>query len=132
MAVYLIIALTIYALINLYVLRRAWQGAAGMGWVRPLVLGILLFLTLAYPVARFLERIIPGWLTESLDRLGSVYFVVMFYAFFILLLIDLLRLANHFLPLFPQSRKRRTSARGPHHFPGSPGDYSVHNHRRRH
>jgi predicted MPP superfamily phosphohydrolase len=103
MAVYLIIALTIYALINFYVLRRAWQGAAGMGWVRSLVLGILLFLTLAYPVARFLERIIPGWLTESLDRLGSIYFVVMFYAFFILLLIDLLRLANHFFHFFPRA-----------------------------
>jgi len=103
MAIFLIIALTIYALINFYVLRRAWQGAVGMGLGRSLILGTLLILVLAYPVARFLERIIPGWLTESLDRLGSIYFVLMFYAFFILLLIDLMRLANHFFHFFPKA-----------------------------
>lgn len=100
MAVFLIIALTIYGLINLYVIRRAWQGAEGMGLLRSLILAILLFLAMAYPAARFIERVVPGWLTESLDRIGAVYFVVMFYAFLILLVIDLLRLADHFFRFF--------------------------------
>ncbi|MFZ0391440.1 MAG: metallophosphoesterase [Calditrichia bacterium] len=100
-AVFLTIVLIIYAAINFYILRRGWQALEGTGGNRLLFLYGFLFLVLAYPAGRFLEHMSRNIITDLLLKLGSFYLGLMVYLFFLLLIIDLFRLANHFVHFFP-------------------------------
>ena len=53
-------ALGIYALVNAYILRRAFQGLAGPGWANASVRVFLVLWALAYPVGRIAERLLPS------------------------------------------------------------------------
>lgn len=103
MIFFLAVALSIYGLINFYILKREWQATASLRTARSFIFSLSLFLALAYPLGRFVERILPGGFTELFDRVGSFYLVVMFYAFLILLMVDLLRLGNAFFSFFPKA-----------------------------
>jgi predicted MPP superfamily phosphohydrolase len=103
MIIFLAIALTIYGLINFYILKREWQATASLGPARSFLLGFWLFLVLAYPLGRFVEQILPGGFVEFFDRVGSYYLVVMFYSFCFVLIIDILRLGNAFIRFFPKA-----------------------------
>jgi len=103
MILFLAVALSIYALINYYILRREWQATAGLGAVRSYIFALTLFLVLAYPLGRFVEQALAGGLAEFFDRIGSFYIVMMFYSLLLILVIDLLRLGNAFLSFFPKA-----------------------------
>ncbi len=103
MIIFLAVALSMYGLINFYILRREWQATAGLGNVRPLVMGFSLLLVLAYPLGRIVEQVLPGGPAEFFDRIGSFYLVVMFYSFCLVLVIDILRLGNAFFSFFPKA-----------------------------
>jgi predicted MPP superfamily phosphohydrolase len=103
MFIFLAVALTVYGLINFYILRRLWQATAGLGAARPCFFYFSLFLVLAYPLGRIAERLLPGGFTEFFDRVGSLYLAAMVYAFLLILAIDILRLANAFFSFFPKS-----------------------------
>ncbi|GAB4380315.1 MAG: metallophosphoesterase [Calditrichia bacterium] len=99
--VFLSIVLLIYASVNFYILRRLWQALGEWGIYRHLIFYVVLLLMLSYPVGRFTERIARSGFSESLVSLGSFYLAMMVYAFFLLLLVDILRLGNHLFSIFP-------------------------------
>jgi predicted MPP superfamily phosphohydrolase len=103
MIIFLLVALSIYALVNFYVLKREWQATALLGKTRIWVFALSLFIVLAFPLGRLTERIFPGWVTEFIDRIGAFYLVIMLYSFLLILIVDLLRLGNAFFPFFPKS-----------------------------
>ncbi len=103
MIVFLLIALSIYALVNFYILKREWQATALLGKARIWIFALSLFIALAFPLGRLTERIFPGWVTEFIDRIGAFYLVIMLYSFLLILIVDLLRLGNAFFSFFPKS-----------------------------
>jgi len=57
---FLSIALAVYASVNAYILRRAFQGLAGLGWRGGLAWTFLFLWVLAFPAGRIAERALPG------------------------------------------------------------------------
>jgi uncharacterized protein len=101
MSRYFITMLIVYGLLNLYVVRRGWQALAGAQTARWIFLGIAIFFVLSYPLSRLATRILPQFLTTFLSYVGGIFIAALIYAFFLLLIIDLLRLANALFHIFP-------------------------------
>jgi predicted MPP superfamily phosphohydrolase len=101
MAVFLLIVLSIYALVNAYIFRRGWQALADFPWMRWVYAAVLLALVLSYPLA----RMVPGAAGHSagslLVRTGSFYLALMLYLFMGVVLVDVVRLANAFRRFMP-------------------------------
>lgn len=90
---------TVYGLVNYYIVRR------GLAVISPsfktLYLIVLIFFVLSFIAGRFLERTDIPVLPQALTWIGSFWLAFMLYFFISLLLIDILRLINHFIPFFP-------------------------------
>jgi len=95
------IALIVYGLINTYIFVRFMQCIPAGSNAR--IWAIIIFWVLAgsFVVARFLERAFPCDFTEVMTWIGSFWLGAMVYFVLAVLLIDLARLVNHFIPFFP-------------------------------
>jgi predicted MPP superfamily phosphohydrolase len=102
MLVFLFVALGIYGLTNFYILRRGWQALAGYPSPRTAFLAVFGLLILAYPLGRVMNGASRGVVSDVLIRSGSFYMALMFHLFLLLVVVDLLRLANAFLKFFPK------------------------------
>jgi len=95
------IVLTIYTLVNFYIFKRVWPGLTGTGIYRTIFLYSFIFLVLAYPLGRLAENFTRNVATDFLVIVGSFYLGMMVYSFLVILIIDILRLFNHFFAIFP-------------------------------
>jgi uncharacterized protein len=95
------IVLVVYGLINTYIYLRGLQAISHGSPLRIWFTAIFWFLALSYITARLLERIALSWLTDGLVWIGSFWMGAMAYFLIILLAIDLLRLVNLLVPIFP-------------------------------
>lgn len=87
---------------NYYVYHRGMQALPSVPWIRILFTTLMIFLSTSYILVRFIERIIPDSLVLHLFVWpGSFWFAGLMYSFLLVLLIDLFRLTNHFIPFFP-------------------------------
>jgi predicted MPP superfamily phosphohydrolase len=102
MLVFLFVALGIYGLTNFYILRRGWQALSGYPSPRTAFLVVFGLLILAYPVGRMLDGASRGVVSDVLIRSGSFYMALMLHLFFLLVVMDVFRLANTFLNFFPK------------------------------
>ncbi len=112
MIIFLTVALTIYTLVNFYIGRRGWQAWSGAGLPGWSFLGVFLILVLAYPLGRFLERGLHAAAGGVLLQVGSFYFAIMLYGFLFVLLVDILRLADRLLHIFPAFVRRHPARAG--------------------
>lgn len=112
MLVFLVIALSIYGLINLYIGRRGAQALAAYPTARTVFLAVFIALVLAYPLGRVLMGLAKGFPSAPLIKAGSFHMVVMLYGFLGVVLIDLIRLANAFFGFLPGSLTARPGPAG--------------------
>jgi predicted MPP superfamily phosphohydrolase len=98
-ALFFSIVLTVYGLLNYYVVSRGWYILPEE--YRLLYALVFIFLAASYPVGRFLERVTLSWLSSSLVWIGSYWLAAFVYIFLALLTIDLLRLINLIVPYLP-------------------------------
>jgi len=110
--IFLSIVLTVYSLVNFYIGRRGWQAWTGAGLPGWVFLGAFLILVLAYPLGRFLERGLHAAAGGVLLQVGSFYFSVMLYGFLFVFFIDILRVADSLLQLFPAFIRRQPARSG--------------------
>jgi hypothetical protein len=103
MIIFLLVALSIYSLINLYIIRRGWQALSGKETVRNIFLAVFLFLALSYPAARFAECLHRGSLSEVLVFIGAFYLALMVYLLLLVFLVDIVRLGNKIFHFFPST-----------------------------
>jgi len=93
------IFLSVYGLVNYYIVRR------GLAIISPnfrtLYLAVLIFFVLSFIAGRFLERTAIPVLPQVLTWAGSFWIAFMLYFFLSLVMVDLLRLVNHFTHFFP-------------------------------
>ncbi len=99
---------SIYGLVNFYIVRR------GLAIISPdfrtLYLSVLIFFVLSFIAGRFLERTSIPILPQVLTWAGSFWIAFMLYFFLSLVLVDLLRLVNHFTHFFPAFITNNTDA----------------------
>lgn len=91
----------IYASINTYIYLRALQAFAGLHSLKIWFTAIFWFLAALYILARIMEKVFPSWFVEPMIWVGSFWLGAMIYFFLFIVVIDLLRLVNFFIPFFP-------------------------------
>lgn len=94
------IVLLIYGSANYYIFIRGWQAIPQGSRFRIAYLLLFLFLALSYIIGRFLEKIYLSLVSDIFVWIGSFWIAMFFYFFLIVVLIDLARLVNHWLPFF--------------------------------
>lgn len=92
---------TVYGIINFYIFIRGWQAIPQGSQLRTLYLVVFLTLSLAFIAGRFLERAWPSPATESLVWIGSFWFAAMLYFFLAVVVLDLLRVVNAAVSIYP-------------------------------
>lgn len=93
------IVLSVYGLINFYILRRSLSVIPESYKSLFLVSGI--FAAASFIAGRLLERIWISFISDVLIYIGSLWMAIVIYLFLSLLIIDLLRFINFLIPLFP-------------------------------
>ena len=100
-AIFFTVALSVYALINFYVILRGWELLSLHTALRTCYLAIAIVLAAAFIAGRILERIRLTWFSTALVWIGSFWLAAMTYFFIIAMAIDILRLSNYVLLWFP-------------------------------
>jgi predicted MPP superfamily phosphohydrolase len=100
-AIFFTVALSVYALINFYIVLRAWQLLSLHHVLREFCLVIIVVLAAAFVAGRILERVRLTWLSTALVWSGSFWLAAMAYFFMLGMAIDILRLSNYVFPWFP-------------------------------
>ena len=96
------IVLAIYGSVNYYIFIRGWQSLPAGSSLRAYYLPLFLFVALSYIAGRILENIWFSKLSDILVWIGSFWLAAMLYFFLIILFLDILRLINHFIPVYPE------------------------------
>jgi hypothetical protein len=98
---FFIIVLTIYGLINFYIFIRGWQAIPHASTLRIYYPIIFWFVVLSFILGRVVEGFWFSKPSQVLIWVGSFWLGAMVYFFLIVVLLDFLRLLNHWFPLFP-------------------------------
>ncbi len=101
MAVFVIIALSVYGLVNFYIIRRGAQALAPVPGARTVFLVLFIGLALLFPLGRILMSFARGGLVSLLVEVGTFHLAVMLYGFMAVLAVDLVRLANTVARILP-------------------------------
>jgi len=98
---FFIIALTIYGLINYYIFIRGLQAIPHASTLRIYYPIVFWFVVLSFILGRVMEGFWLSKPSQVLIWVGSFWLGAMVYFFLIVVLLDFLRLLNHWFPLFP-------------------------------
>ncbi|MCJ7459609.1 MAG: metallophosphoesterase [candidate division Zixibacteria bacterium] len=98
---FFIIVLTIYGLINYYIFIRGLQAIPHASALRIYYPIIFWFAVLSFILGRIMEGFWFSKISQILIWVGSFWLGAMVYFLLIVLLLDFLRLLNHWFPLFP-------------------------------
>lgn len=96
--VFFSVVITIHLLVNFYIFFRGLRTFDSLSSERSYYIVIYWFLALSYILGRVLERTYPGILSNFFTWTGSFWLAAMLYLFLIVLSIDIVRLADHFVP----------------------------------
>jgi predicted MPP superfamily phosphohydrolase len=125
MFVFLLIALTIYGLANFYIVRRGAQALAAAPRARAVFLVMFIGVALAFPLGRSLMIVARGRLTSALVEVGTFHLAVMLYGLLTVLSIDIVRLANAFVPFIPKRWFEAEARTGPLVFAAAAGAVAL-------
>ena len=103
MLVFFSVFFAVYAAINYYIYIRGWQALTIFPHLKIVYLIVFLFISLSYIISKFLTERIPAVVYDTLQWIGSFWFAFMLYFVLSLVLLDVLRLLNHFFSIFPAS-----------------------------
>lgn len=102
----------LYALLNVYVLRRGWRALAGTGIFRTVLLGVMIAGAGSFVAGRIMVLRNPCPFTGFVAAFGYWYLVFILYLFLLTVAVDLLRLVDAIVPFFPAAlRGARTGGR---------------------
>ena len=101
LVIFLSIFFTVYGLVNLYIFIRGWQAIPQDSGFRTAFAIVFWAIALSFIVGRLVEGVSISILSDVLVWVGSFWIAAMLYFFLFVVVLDLLRAANHFLPFFP-------------------------------
>jgi len=103
MIVFFSVFFAVYTAINYYIFIRGWQALSVYPQLKILYLILFLVFSLSYIVSKFLAESLSSFLYDALQWIGSFWFAFMLYFLMSIVLLDLMRLLNHFFSVFPGS-----------------------------
>lgn len=101
MVLFFIVFLIVYSAANYYIFIHGWHAIALFPFLKPFYIIIFLFAASGYIIAKIAGSKIPEIIYDILLWSGSFWFAFMLYFFLFILFIDLSRLLNHFLNIYP-------------------------------
>jgi uncharacterized protein len=101
--VFFSVFLLVYGLINFYIFTRGLQALPLESSLRTPYVAAFLFFSLAFIAGRFLERAWISPVSAVLVWAGSFWLAAMLYFILGVVLLDILRLLNLLVPVFPES-----------------------------
>ena len=101
--IFFTIVMVIYGLVNSYIFVKGLQAIPqGLCWRLWYIAGFWLIAS-TFILARILERTYPCGFTGLITWIGSFWLAFMLYFILIAVFIDIARLINHFLHIFPHA-----------------------------
>ena len=100
--VFFSIVMLIYASLNYYIYVRAMQAIPLASSFRVWFKWGFILLAAAYVFGRIMERVYLSVFSDALTWVGSFWLAIMLYGFLLVLMIDIIRVANHFTGFLPQ------------------------------
>ncbi len=97
------IVLLIYSSINFYIYTRGMQAIPADSGLKTWFRWIFITLAASYVLGRIIERIYLSVFSNFLVWVGSFWLAAMFYFLLAVILIDLIRLSNHFIHFLPNA-----------------------------
>ena len=91
----------LYGLINFYIFLRGWQAIPSGVPLRIPFASVFWVVAMSFIAGRFLERVAITPFSTAVVWVGSFWFAALAYFTLSLLLIDILRLINFIVPIFP-------------------------------
>lgn len=101
MILFFSIFFTLYAALNYYIFIRGWQALSAFPHLKIFYLIVFVIISLSYIAAKFLALHLPAFIYDFMLWIGSFWFAFMLYFFISIVILDVLRLANHFSNFFP-------------------------------
>ena len=101
MPAFIFIFISVFGFLNCYVFIRGWQVLASSPGIRPAYAILYWLVALSFIGGRGLENVLPSTLTDILAWIGSFWIAALLYFLLAALVLDALRIVNHFLPFFP-------------------------------
>jgi uncharacterized protein len=98
---FLTIFTAVLGLVSYYIFIRGLQAIPPESSLRNAYAVAFWFIAFSFIGSRLLENILPGALADFLMWAGSFWLAAVIYFLIAVVLLDLLRLVNHFLPCFP-------------------------------
>ncbi len=92
---------SIYGSLNYYIFIRGLHSLRPVGVFRTIYIVLFIFLAVSFIASMFLERADIISIGKPLSWIGSFWIAAFVYFLMILVVIDMLRLVNHFIPYFP-------------------------------
>lgn len=102
-AIFFSIVLLVHSALNYYIFIRGWQALPLDSALKPWYIVAAVILWASYILGQVLESKAPSIFSDALVWIGSFWFAFMVYFFFTLVLFDLVRLIDHWVPIFPAS-----------------------------
>ncbi len=96
------IIIVVYFLVNFYIFIRGLSALPTDTSLRYYYMAIYSLLALSFLAGRVFENYHPSYFTDILVWIGSFWLAFILYAFLSVLFIDVLRLINHFVKIFPE------------------------------
>ena len=92
---------SVFGIVNFYVFLRGWQVIPSGSGFRPVYAVLYWLVALSFFGGRWFENILPSGLTSVLTWVGSFWVAAILYLLLATIVLDALRVVNHFLPFFP-------------------------------
>lgn len=109
---FLIVFIVLYGSLNFYIGLRGWQGVGSfIPFVNVKLYWIIFWLiALSYIIGRLSNNYLPDFIRNSFTMVGAYWMAAMLYLTVIIVLIDIVRLADRWLGILPQGLKQNTNA----------------------
>ena len=101
MVPFIFMFISIFGFLNFYVFIRGWQALPSGPGFRLAYIVLYWLVALSYIGGRSLENVLPPAFTSALSWIGAFWIAALLYLLLTVVVLDLLRAANHFLPFFP-------------------------------
>jgi hypothetical protein len=112
MSLFLLIVISVYGAVNLYIFRRSFQALAAFPAARTVFVMVFLALVVAYPLGRFLFSQGKNSFSILMMQAGSYYIALMVNLFLCALAVDVVRLLDRWLRFLPRGLAARPGGTG--------------------
>ncbi len=99
--IFFAIVFVVYLLVNSYIFIRGLQAFKPDSTIKNYYIVTFIFLALTFWAGRILENYFPSVITDVFVWIGSFWLAFILYFLVSVILLDIIRIINHFIPFYP-------------------------------